>query len=90
MCYIRFNSCFKIISNNFYPFFNNNFLKHTEDVIDGFQKVIDIQPASWYYLQQCLKYKYQLKLDKVLEDKNVITTITGKDYYNNSEIQQLM
>lgn len=29
-------------------------------------------------------YKYQLKLDKVLEDKNIITSIVGKDYYNKS------
>ena len=29
-------------------------------------------------------YKYQLKLDKVLEDKNIITSIIGKDYYNKS------
>ena len=29
-------------------------------------------------------YKYQLKVDKVLEDKYVITTITGKSYHNNT------
>ena len=29
-------------------------------------------------------YKYQLKLDKVLEDKDIITTITGKSYHNES------
>lgn len=29
-------------------------------------------------------YKYQLKLDRVLEDKNIITSIIGKDYYNKS------
>jgi hypothetical protein len=29
-------------------------------------------------------YKYQPKVDKVLEDKDVITTITGKSYRNNS------
>jgi hypothetical protein len=29
-------------------------------------------------------YKYQLKIDKVLEDKNIITTITGKSYHNES------
>jgi hypothetical protein len=29
-------------------------------------------------------YKYQDKLDKVLKDKNIITTLTGNSYYNNS------
>ena len=29
-------------------------------------------------------YKYQLKLDKVLEDKDIITSIIGKDYSNSS------
>lgn len=29
-------------------------------------------------------YKYQPKIDKILEDKDVITTITGKSYHNNS------
>jgi hypothetical protein len=29
-------------------------------------------------------YKYQLKLDSVLENKDIITTITGKEYYNES------
>lgn len=29
-------------------------------------------------------YKYQDKIDKVLKDKDIITTITGNSYYNNS------
>lgn len=29
-------------------------------------------------------YKYQLKIDKILEDKNLITSISGKSYYNES------
>ena len=29
-------------------------------------------------------YKYQLKVDSVLENKDIITTITGKEYYNES------
>ena len=43
--------------------FDRKFLKDTEDVIGGFEKVIDIQPASWYYLQQSLHNKYELKLN---------------------------
>jgi hypothetical protein len=51
---------------------DNVYIKETEDLlkdisnenISGFQQIIDIQPASWYYLQQSLKHKnYQLKLD---------------------------
>ena len=42
--------------------FNNKYLQNTEEVMDGFEKVIDIQPASYYYLQQCLDTKYELKL----------------------------
>lgn len=29
-------------------------------------------------------YKYKLKLDKVVEDKDIITTVTGKSYHNNA------
>jgi hypothetical protein len=51
---------------------DNAFIKETEDSLEnlsstncvGFQKIIDIQPASWYYLQQSLKIKnYNLCLD---------------------------
>ena len=32
-------------------------------MINGFEKVIEVQPASWYYLQNILKNKnYKLKL----------------------------
>jgi len=44
-------------------FYDNKYLKQTEEEIGGFEKVIDIQPASWYYLQQSLNNKYKLSLD---------------------------
>jgi hypothetical protein len=43
--------------------FNKSYLEKTEQSMDGFEKVIDIQPASWYYLQLNLKDKYELKLN---------------------------
>jgi hypothetical protein len=43
--------------------FNNDYLKNTEEKMDGFEKVIDIQPASWYYLLNGLKDKYNLELN---------------------------
>jgi hypothetical protein len=43
--------------------FNNDYLKDTEEKMDGFEKVIDIQPASWYYLLNGLKDKYELELN---------------------------
>lgn len=43
--------------------FNNDYLKNTEEKMDGFEKVIDIQPASWYYLLNGLKGKYDLELN---------------------------
>ncbi len=43
--------------------FNNDYLKDTEEKMDGFEKVIDIQPASWYYLLNGLKDKYDLQLN---------------------------
>lgn len=40
-----------------------DYIKSTEDKFGGFEKVIDIQPASWYYLQNSLKIRdYKLKL----------------------------
>jgi ribosomal protein S17E len=40
------------------------YIKDTDDSLDGFEKIIDIQPASWYYLQQSMKLRnYKLKLD---------------------------
>ncbi len=39
------------------------YLKSTEQVIEKFEKVIDVQPASWYYLQQALVNKYDLTLN---------------------------
>ena len=42
--------------------FDFNKLKETEEVMGGFEKVINIQPASWYYLQESFK-KYPLILD---------------------------
>lgn len=43
---------------------DNKYIKDTEDSLEGFEKIIDIQPASWYYLQQSMKSRnYKLKLD---------------------------
>ena len=47
-------------------FINNDtkFIKETDDMIGGFEKVIDVQPASWYYLQQyCNIHNYRLHID---------------------------
>ena len=42
---------------------DNDYLKFTEDKFGGFEKVIDVQPSSWYYLQNSLKIRnYKLKL----------------------------
>jgi len=43
---------------------DNAYIKETETMLGGFQKIIDIQPSSWYYLQQSLKVRnYILQLD---------------------------
>jgi hypothetical protein len=42
--------------------FNTAKLKETEEAMGGFEKVIEIQPASWYYLQESLK-NYPLKMN---------------------------
>jgi hypothetical protein len=47
-------------------FINNDmeFIKETDTMIGGFEKVIDVQPASWYYLQQyCITNNYKLSID---------------------------
>ena len=42
---------------------DGDYIKITEDKFGGFEKVIDVQPASWYYLQNSLKIRdYKLKL----------------------------
>ena len=38
-------------------------IRMTDEQMGGFEKVIDIQPASWYYLQESLKTKYELKIN---------------------------
>ncbi len=43
--------------------FDMQYIKATEQVIDKFEKVIDVQPASWYYLIQALHNKYELTLN---------------------------
>ena len=51
----------QVILNNMYC--DELYIKNTEQMINGFEKVIEIQPASWYYLQNALKSKnYKLKL----------------------------
>ena len=69
-------------------FINNiKYLEETDNLIGGFEKIIDVQPASWYYLQQyCNTHKYKLKLDldthwygynykqKMTQDKIKVTT----------------
>ena len=51
----------QVILNN--PYYDDTYIKNTEEMINGFEKVIEVQPASWYYLQNILKNKnYKLKL----------------------------
>lgn len=38
-------------------------IKMTDDQMNGFEKVIDVQPASWYYLQESLNNKYKLQIN---------------------------
>jgi len=41
-----------------------SFIKYTDDMIGGFEKIIDIQPASWYYLQEyCNIHNYKIDID---------------------------
>ena len=43
---------------------DTKFIKETDEMIGGFEKVIDVQPASWYYLQQyCNIHNYRLRID---------------------------
>ena len=44
---------------------NDKYIQETEEIIGGFEKIIDVQPASWYYLQQYYnsRHTYKLKLD---------------------------
>lgn len=47
-----------------YNLCDNDYIKQTDDLLNGFESVIDVQPSSWYYLQNGLKIKnYKLKLD---------------------------
>jgi hypothetical protein len=47
-----------------YNLCDNVYIKNTEQMIEGFEKIIEIQPASWYYLQQNLKNRsYPVKLN---------------------------
>ena len=39
-------------------------LRKTEEEIGGFEKVIDVQPGSWYYLQNSSKYQLSLNTDE--------------------------
>lgn len=59
------------------------FKGNTDDCLEFANKIstnIIISPS--FYEEKM--YKYQLKLDKVLEDKECITVITGKEYNNNA------
>ncbi len=65
--------------NNIRMYFKGN----KDDCLIFSKKISDniiISPS--FIGKEC--YKYKLKLDKVLEDKDIITTITGKSYHNSS------
>lgn len=55
---------------------NDECIKYAKKITDN----VVISPS--FIGKNC--YKYKLKLDKVLEDKNAITTVTGKSYHNNA------
>ena len=76
---LRIVSRLKNENTNIRVYFKGN----TDECLEFAKKIsmnIIISPS--FYDEK--KYKYQLKLDKVLEDKDRITVITGKKYNNNS------
>jgi hypothetical protein len=54
-----------------------------DECIEYVKKITDnVVISSSFIGKDC--YKYKLKLDKVIEDKDIITTVTGKSYHNNT------
>lgn len=59
------------------------FSRTNDDCVTYAKKITDNVILSPSFIgKEC--YKYQLKLDKILEDKYNITTVTAKSYHNNS------